>query len=415
MKKLVYCILLFCITTANLVAMYILRERVYAQTDKFLYLAGEPVLMKLMTFDSEQIPIVFSKTAYVELVGDTVAQIQIKVELTNGIGNGRLVLPVDLPTGYYRLIAYTQYMRNEGTDVFFEKIITVINTFQSSYFPAEAAPKDDEPKGINMLQTGAGEPDDRYNITTLTGNAHNNSGTVLLQPGKTNYTTREHGELTVNNLPENIHTLSISIARKDEFVPTTQSAKSLFLMNLTKETSAFTGEFIPEYEGHIISGKIIDNLTGKEVVENALLIPALAFPGDGIRFFAGQKNATGDVRFITSGVSETKEIASIVYPENNRYRVDIHSPFVTRYDPVQMPVLHFDTVCYGRLLERSVALQVFRYFSDEQSNQQNLSKPYFNIKPSMTYLLDEYTRFTTMQEVFIEFITGARFRRNGSK
>ena len=33
----------------------------------------------------------------------------------------------------------------------------------------------------------------------------------------------------------------------------------------------------------------------------------------------------------------------------------------------------------------------------------------------MSYPLDEYTRFTTMREVFIEFIIGARFRRNAGK
>ena len=114
-----------------------LRERIYVQTDKHLYLAGEPVLMKFITTNTEQIPIVFSKIAYTELVADSVGLIQIMVELTNGTGTGQMILPADLPTGYYRLIAYTKFMRNEGHGVFFEKKIAVLNTFQSGYQPVE--------------------------------------------------------------------------------------------------------------------------------------------------------------------------------------------------------------------------------------------------------------------------------------
>jgi hypothetical protein len=121
------------------------------------------------------------------------------------------------------------------------------------------------------------------------------------------------------------------------------------------------------------------------------------------------------VRFFTSGISGTKEIASIVYHTDEKYRVDIQSPFVNRYTPKQMPELQIDSVYYDRLLARSVALQVFRYFSEETSANQYVSEPTFKMKPSLSYPLDDYTRFTTMREVFIEFILGARFRRNAGK
>jgi len=77
-----------------------------------------------------------------------------------------------------------------------------------------------------------------------------------------------------------------------------------------------------------------------------------------------------------------------------------------------MPALHIDTAYYSQALERSVALQVFRYFSENPSANQNVPQPYFKMEPTWSYPLDEYTRFTTMREVFIEFIVGARFRRN---
>ena len=392
MKKYFCCILWICIAwNIQLFGKVELRERIYVQTDKYLYLAGEPILMKLLTTDSEQIPLIFSKVAYVELIGDSVAQLQIKVELTDGAGSGLMLLPTDLPTGYYRLIAYTQYMRNEGADVFFEKNIAVLNTFQSGYQPAEI------------------EKTEHHSMYA----EETDYGTFSLQPDKTTYTTRTHGELILNGLPENIHTLSVSIAGK-EFVPAIESNASLFQKNLTKKSTEFTDEFLPEYEGHIVTGKIIDNQTEKEVIADQFLVSGIAFPGDGIRFFTGQKTKTEDIRFFTSAISGTKEMTTVVYNADEKYRIDIQSPFVTRYASKQMPALHIDSADYGQALERSVALQVLRYFSENPSENGSVSESYFKVKPTWSYPLDDYTRFTTMREVFIEFIVGARFRRNAA-
>ena len=101
MKRYFYCIiLLFLFGKSDASA---LRERIYVQTDKHLYLAGEPVLMKFITTSEEKIPITFSKIAYAELVSDSIAVAQTMVELNNGTGSGVVLLPVDLPTGYYRV------------------------------------------------------------------------------------------------------------------------------------------------------------------------------------------------------------------------------------------------------------------------------------------------------------------------
>ena len=392
MKKYFYIILLIFITS-NFAKSLPLHERIYVQTDKYLYLAGEPVLMKLFTTDAELIPIVLSKIAYVELVGDTVAQIQTKIELTNGAGSGIILLPADLPTGYYRLIAYTRYMRNESADVFFEKNIAVLNTFQSGYIQEE-------------IET---------NATASYSVLDDISGIVSLQSNKAKYTTRERGELALSGLPDNIHTLSVSVSGKD-FIPVAESDVSLLMKNRTKNNAEFSNSFLPEYEGHIVTGKIIDNQTRQEVEGKTSFITGISFPTvDGIRFFTGQKNETGDVSFFTSGISETKEMATIVYNADEKYRVDIQSPFVARYAPKPTTSLHIDSAYYSQLLARSVALQVFRYFSENTSENQNISEVNFKMKPTYSYLLDEYTRFTTMREVFIEFIVGARFSRNAGK
>ena len=487
MKRFICYILLTAIISASAEALP-LRERIFVQTDKHLYLAGEPILMKFVTTDTELIPLAFSRVAYAELVNDSVSLVRIMVELNNGAGTGRMLLPADLPTGNYRLIAYTNFMRNEGAGVFFEKNIAVINTFLPGTFLSSSMPVETKPE-ISVEKCDA--------------------GTVILQTDATIYTTRTRGELTVSGLPENIHTLSVSIAGKD-FVPAAHSVASLFRNNRMKQSTEFSGEFIPEYEGHIITGRIIENqieslvmsepfsvespaigtidnlenqniaeppvitessrsfsfdefarsttlhefftdarlrrnTTGKQEMQalprggnhldvvpdldheatfnndlpeshaaRIMAAPAIAFPGTGIRFFAGQTSETGNVRFFTSGISGTREAATVVFNTGEQYRLDILSPFVAQHVVRQMPALQVDSVYYRQLLERSVALQVFRFFEDDNLENQNVSPPHLSFEPSRTYPLDEFTRFATMREVFIEIVPGARFRRNAA-
>ena len=383
MKKYFCSLLLICIV-AHLFANEQLRERIHVQTDKRLYLAGEMVLMKILTTDAALSPIVFSKVAYAELVDDSIARVQIKIELTNGTGSGFMHLPLDLPTGYYRLIAYTRYMRNEGAEVFFEKDIAVLNTFLSGYYPIE---NETEPKTQD-----------------------NFFATFSLQTDKQNYSARERGELILTGLPENIHTLSVSIAG-NEYKPNVSS----FQNNQPPNSTRFTGDFFPEYEGHVVTGTIINNQTDTPISGATPFLYGLAFPGDEIRYFSGQKSSAEEVMFFTSGISDTKEAVSIVYNAGENYRVDIHSPFVSKHLPRQMPVLHINSEHYRQILARSVALQASLYFSSDPRENKKIPESFFKMQPSQSYPLDDYARFGTMREVFVEFIRGARFRRNDGK
>ena len=368
-----------------------LNERVYVQTDKKVYLSGEQIRLKMMTLDAEHLPLILSKIAYAELADDSIGRVQIIVALTKGVGEGLMQLPADLPSGVYRLIAYTQFMRNERPDVFFEKMIGVVNTFQPDYYPPEQS-IDTENHPVAGRETGG----------------------MTLFPDKTAYSKREHGELIITGLPDDIHSLSVSITGK-EMLAVDKTRPGLHQAVHPPRPTVFTGEYLPEYEGHIITGKIVNNQTGKEVTNNLLLTTGLSFPGKELRFFPGQNTETGLVRFFTSGITGTKEIATIVYFEDEKYRLDVISPFVTYFSPKKMPAIHIDSADYDQLLARSVALQVSHYFMDSPGDTPVGQGSMMNMIPSNSYLLDEYTRFTTMREVFTEFISNARFRKKNSK
>jgi hypothetical protein len=112
----------------------ILNEKIYLQTDKSFYLAGEIIWFKSYTVDaSEHHPLDLSKIAYVEILNSEGKPVlQGKIALQNGIGTGSFFIPLSLPSGAYKIRAYTNWMKNNGPDFFFDKDIMIVNALKKS-------------------------------------------------------------------------------------------------------------------------------------------------------------------------------------------------------------------------------------------------------------------------------------------
>lgn len=135
-----------------------LQEKVFLHTDKNFYLAGEIIWFKIYYVDgTKHKPSNISKVAYVEVLDRNHKPVlQAKISLSEKGGSGSFYLPLTLNSDNYTLRAYTNWMRNEGPDYFFEKIISVVNTIK----PAEGIFSMDSvrvmasffPEGGNMVQ-----------------------------------------------------------------------------------------------------------------------------------------------------------------------------------------------------------------------------------------------------------------------
>ena len=114
MKKFHISIFFFIITAAAYASPGILRERMYIATDKECYLSGENVWLSAFCFDlNTGAASNGSAVAYIELQNLSRSLVQAKIKLSLGRGSGHLALPLTLPTGIYRLTAYTRYMLPE--------------------------------------------------------------------------------------------------------------------------------------------------------------------------------------------------------------------------------------------------------------------------------------------------------------
>jgi hypothetical protein len=105
-------------------------EKVYLHLDRESYYPGDDIWFKAYLVDaSERLLCSNSINLHVELIssGSKIIDSRI-VRLDSGLGNGDFHLSEKLQSGKYRLRAYTNYMRNFGDQLFFNKDITIINS-----------------------------------------------------------------------------------------------------------------------------------------------------------------------------------------------------------------------------------------------------------------------------------------------
>ena len=179
------------------------------------------------------------------------------------------------------------------------------------------------------------------------------------------------------------------------------------IMGIKKPTPVY----IPEFNGHIINGKIIDG-SGQPI---AGVSTYLSTPGKNIQLYTSRSNEQGGVQFEMKYFFGTKKIIAQAETDKiSNYRIEIKDPFCNKFATFTMPGFlprHEDET---RLLERSVALQAQDIYHNKKVN--NFSTTTFDSvsfygKADETYYLEEYTRFPTMEDVLREYVPGVLVRK----
>ncbi|MGA0557034.1 hypothetical protein ACO2Q8_10310 [Larkinella sp. VNQ87] len=114
-----------------------LQEKLFVHVDRSFYVAGELLWFKINYVDGTfHQPLALSKIAYLEVIDrENRPVLQTKVSLAEGGGSGSLFLPTTLASGHYLVRAYTNWMKNFSPDYFFEKPVTIVNSFRKLELP----------------------------------------------------------------------------------------------------------------------------------------------------------------------------------------------------------------------------------------------------------------------------------------
>lgn len=163
-------------------------------------------------------------------------------------------------------------------------------------------------------------------------------------------------------------------------------------------------KFLPEYEGQLVSGKVVRKFDEKPVPN---VVSYLSVPGPLFQLYAAKSAADGSIYFNTRNFYGTKLIvAQTKSDDTTSLRLDISSPFSEDFSSYKIPAFSYQTTS-PLLLKRSIQMQVQNVYAGEKLNV--LLPPHadtanFYGKADASYLLDNYVRFPTMEEVLREYV-----------
>jgi hypothetical protein len=187
-----------------------------------------------------------------------------------------------------------------------------------------------------------------------------------------------------------------------------------FLWNDIRKNAPSTLKFSPEYDGHIIWGKLVNNNTGYPVPDISVY---LSIPSARTEFRVTTSVAGGLFKFEVPGFYGSQEIILQTNPdEDSTCHPEIINPFSDKYavNPMAEYSIPSDITT---ILDQSIAEQVQHIYSGDRLNRfskQTLDTNSFYVEPDEKYVLDNYTRFQTMEEVIREYVvsTNVTMKRN---
>ena len=362
-----------------------LSERVYVSTDKDVYVAGDEMFVSAFCFDRINGGLSSgSRTVYLEIVSVDGPVQTAKVALDGGRGGGVVSLQNTIPTGEYRLVAYTSQCFNEEGYDFLEgaRTVSIINPFTTS----RAA------SGVEILS------DEDY-LLIEDGNRRPSAGSIVLDTS---------GPLKLTNTSDRALTLSVSVYN-DDGIPSPETTNPVsFAANATVGRN-FVNNRNVDFEGEIIRTRIVG--TQDDVASATGGLAFLSVPGRIGDVYSSRIMEDGTASFFTKNIYGNTDMVLDAGATAGNAHLEIISPFAGVKDE-EIPALPLSAGLQDRILQRSMAMQVLRA-SNADSLYTRLpvpeSVPF--TADSIVYKLDDYTRFPLMEELFIEFITEASVHR----
>ena len=175
--------------------------------------------------------------------------------------------------------------------------------------------------------------------------------------------------------------------------------------------------FLPEHTGPIITGSMVNTRDNKPAKN---ITAYLTVSGLHHQLYTAKSDSTGKLFFNTKNFYGLNElILQTNWKQDSTYRIDITSPFSEQYGTGFFPALGLTTDIKNVLIDNSVNMQVQNIFSAKQQKQFNDPVAdnvlFYGNKPTYSYLLDDYTRFPTMEEVIHEYVRLILITRSHSK
>lgn len=384
-------------------------EAAYLHLNSSTLMPGETLYYSLYCIN---IPIYrlsgISQVAYVQLVGadGNVYKTQ-KVTLRKGRGQGDLFLDTTLPSGPYKLVAFTNWMKNAGAGQFFTADITLVNPYQGD---ASAFQQGEIPIAVPPAYT------DSLARSILA------SAGLALETDNTVYGLGQPVKLQLRNfrgaLGHGDYSLSVSrVEEVPEFPPPATVAFAGGYNRLRAQLPQKVGDtvWIPEQRGALISGTV-KTRPGGEPVSGVRV--AVSLPGENFQLLAAETNAEGRFyAYLNAPYTGDTGFVELLQAPPGQYAFEMDDLGHWKGGSLgDFRSVRIDSSLAAALTSRSVHNQIENSYYPVKPDTVQAPLPedsYFYNFPK-TYDLDQYTRFPTLRETLVEIIEHVWVRREAS-
>lgn len=381
---------------ASLMAQSKMAERLFLVTDRSSYVAGEEVLVSAFCFDAASGRLSdCSRVAYVELVSAEGGVKFSKLSMDGGRGAGAFTIPATVPTGNYRIVAYTAQNKLENGYDYLEcsRIISVFNTLSTERVQ----------DGVKLMSSSD------YRAQLASARSAVTSGFIGMSLSE-NVKMGAVVPVALNNKSGKPLSYSVSIHHADGVAAA--DARSIVDAKSDFSRPGSVSEGDSDIEGEVIHASLVG--ANFDLAQRNTLVGVIAVPSG--EMYAADIKTNGEMTFHTLNIygehlDMVAEVAGL--EDNETAHIELESPFVG-VEAGELPQLALSDYLYERLLERSANMQLRRKCpSDTLYNLlPKRPDPLFRGVTPRKFILDDYVRFPSMHELFVEIIPEVRGRQS---
>ncbi|ULQ50735.1 hypothetical protein [Flavihumibacter fluvii] len=174
-------------------------------------------------------------------------------------------------------------------------------------------------------------------------------------------------------------------------------------------------EFIPEYAGHVVTGKISTNSTGLPAKDIECYF---SVTGTQKQFRAAVSDNNGLVKFdLGDFYNDGEVIVQTNFRQDSGYSIELRKPFADKYSVSPLPEFSTSALQPVLLAKHNLSTQVQNVYAGNKQQlyySPGIDTTAFYYKPGVSYLLDNFVRFTSMEEVLREYVAEVNVRKKNN-
>ncbi len=386
------------------------QERIFVHYNSTLLFCGEYLYYSLYCINNQNRQLSdISKIAYIRLVNQNKeTMLQQKVMLHSGLAQGDFFIPVDLPSGNYKLLAYTQWMLNAEEVPFFQGDVSILNPYQGNQ---ENVLADDSKQSAVRI--------DQEERTVIPQKNMKDLVTIFLDKQK--YSKRTKVNLAIGNTSDTSVSYSLSV-RKVNAIHAATPIKTIDFNEFdpnklrSKGKSVGASVFLPEMRGELIYGKIVS----KDSLCKVSNVPVALSTVDGENHISivssdSKGNFVFNIQHNQQGAGAS--FVQVLDAQKNKYSIILDEVPSPNPQSFNMHELAITAAMCKEILQRSIYNQIdnsFYNIKPDTINEVKKEKPFYG-QLYENYELNDYTRFATVKETLVEIVDKVWTRKSSTK